>query len=156
MKKKITFEDIKNTIKKKLDSRVEDNNSTFDSDFSFDNNFDDYNDFSYNYDNDNENTLDFVNNMSDDIMTRFYTLMSKYPEKVREIEKAVGKGEDFRVYFSTKEELQKLASKRYSDPEFFYRIWRKEEAFLNICLKTFGFYEVYIFLDPDKFLGDKN
>ena len=63
-------------------------------------------------------------------------------------------GEEFRVYFEDEESLKELGEMRYSDPDRFYRIIRKEELFLNTCLQTFGFHNYLVSLNPDKLFGE--
>lgn len=87
-------------------------------------------------------------------LARFYKKMAENESIVNEIEEKIGKGLDFRVYFSTKEKAKELMSLRTEDTEKFYKILRKEELFLNTCLQTFGFYDIIISLDPDKLLDN--
>jgi hypothetical protein len=77
-------------------------------------------------------------------------LMKKYPERIAEIERNVSDGEEFRCYFEDEDSLKELGEMRYSDPDRFYRIIRKEELFLNTCLQTFGFHNYLVSLNPDK------
>lgn len=91
---------------------------------------------------DNQNTMALLSN-----------LMMKYPERIAEIEERVADGEEFRCYFEDEESLKELGEMRYTDPERFYRIIRKEELFLNTCLQTFGFYNYIVSLNPDKLFG---
>ena len=81
-------------------------------------------------------------------------IMSKYPDTVAEIEENIADGEDFRIHFSDEDCLDEFGKLRYSDPEKFYRILRKEEQFLNTCLQTFGFMNYIVSLDPDKLFGN--
>ena len=80
-------------------------------------------------------------------------LMKKYPERIAEIERNVSDGEEFRCYFEDEDSLKELGEMRYSDPDRFYRIIRKEELFLNTCLQTFGFHNYIVSLNPDKLFG---
>ena len=80
-------------------------------------------------------------------------LMMKYPERIIEIEAQIADGEEFRCYFEDEESLKELGELRYTDPERFYRIIRKEELFLNTCLQTFGFHNYIVSLNPDKLFG---
>ena len=50
--------------------------------------------------------------------------------------------------------MKELGEMRYSDPDRFYRIIRKEELFLNTCLQTFGFHNYLVSLNPDKLFGE--
>lgn len=77
-------------------------------------------------------------------------LMKKYPERIAEIERNISEGEEFRCYFEDEDSLKELGEMRYSDPDRFYRIIRKEELFLNTCLQTFGFHNYLVSLNPDK------
>ena len=77
-------------------------------------------------------------------------LMKKYPERIAEIERNISEGEEFRCYFEDEVSLKELGEMRYSDPDRFYRIIRKEELFLNTCLQTFGFHNYLVSLNPDK------
>lgn len=77
-------------------------------------------------------------------------LMKNYPERIAEIERNVSDGEEFRCYFEDEDSLKELGEMRYSDPDRFYRIIRKEELFLNTCLQTFGFHNYLVSLNPDK------
>ena len=89
-----------------------------------------------------------------DTMNILAELMMKYPEKISEIEEAIRDGEEFRCYFEDEDSLKELGEMRYSDPEHFYRIIRKEELFLNTCLQTFGFHNYLVSLNPDKLFGE--
>ena len=80
--------------------------------------------------------------------------MLENPEKVQEIEEYVGKGEEFRLYFSDKTYMKKLIQMHNDDIDGFYRILRKEELFLNTCLQTFGLKNAIIQLDPDTLLNN--
>ena len=86
-------------------------------------------------------------------MALLSNLMMKYPERIAEIEEQVADGEEFRCYFEDEESLNELGEMRYTDPERFYRIIRKEELFLNTCLQTFGFHNYIVSLNPDKLFG---
>ena len=77
-------------------------------------------------------------------------LLKKYPERIAEIERNISEGEEFRCYFEDEDSLKELGEMRYSDPDRFYRIIRKEELFLNTCLQTFGFHNYLVSLNPDK------
>ena len=77
-------------------------------------------------------------------------LMKKYPERISEIERNISEGEEFRCYFEDEDSLKELGEMRYTDPDRFYRIIRKEELFLNTCLQTFGFHNYLVSLNPDK------
>lgn len=77
-------------------------------------------------------------------------LLKKYPERIAEIERNISDGEEFRCYFEDEDSLKELGEMRYSDPDRFYRIIRKEELFLNTCLQTFGFHNYLVSLNPDK------
>ena len=77
-------------------------------------------------------------------------LMKKYPERIAEIERNISEGEEFRCYFEDEDSLKELGEMRYTDPDRFYRIIRKEELFLNTCLQTFGFHNYLVSLNPDK------
>ena len=88
-----------------------------------------------------------------DTMNILAQLMKKYPERIAEIEEQVADGEEFRCYFEDEESLKELGEMRYTDPERFYRIIRKEELFLNTCLQTFGFHNYIVSLNPDKLFG---
>ena len=59
----------------------------------------------------------------------------------------------YKYYFEDEESLKELGEMRYTDPERFYRIIRKEELFLNTCLQTFGFHNYIVSLNPDKLFG---
>lgn len=88
-----------------------------------------------------------------DTMNILAQLMKKYPERIAEIEEQVADGEEFRCYFEDEESFKELGELRYTDPERFYRILRKEELFLNTCLQTFGFHNYIVSLNPDKLFG---
>jgi len=88
-----------------------------------------------------------------DTMTILAELMMKYPEQIEEIEESIKDGEEFRCYFEDEDTLRELGEMRYSDPERFYRIIRKEELFLNTCLQSFGFHNYLVSLNPDKLFG---
>ena len=88
-----------------------------------------------------------------DTMNVLAELMMKYPEQIEEIEENIKDGEEFRCYFEDEDTLRELGEMRYSDPERFYRIIRKEELFLNTCLQTFGFHNYLVSLNPDKLFG---
>ena len=88
-----------------------------------------------------------------DTMTILAELMMKYPEQIEEIEESIKDGEEFRCYFEDEDTLRELGEMRYSDPERFYRIIRKEELFLNTCLQAFGFHNYLVSLNPDKLFG---
>lgn len=88
-----------------------------------------------------------------DTMTIIAELMMKYPEQIEEIEESIKDGEEFRCYFEDEDTLRELGEMRYSDPERFYRIIRKEELFLNTCLQAFGFHNYLVSLNPDKLFG---
>lgn len=88
-----------------------------------------------------------------DTMTILAELMLKYPEQIEEIEESIKDGEEFRCYFEDEDTLRELGEMRYSDPERFYRIIRKEELFLNTCLQAFGFHNYLVSLNPDKLFG---
>ena len=77
-------------------------------------------------------------------------LLKKYPERIAEIERNISEGEEFRCYFEDEDSLKELGEMRYTDPDRFYRIIRKEELFLNTCLQTFGFHNYLVSLNPDK------
>lgn len=93
-----------------------------------------------------------VPHFSSSVMEKVSQLMLDNPEKVQEIEEYVGKGEDFRLYFSDKTYMRKLIQMHNDDIEGFYRIIRKEELFLNTCLQVFGLKNAIIQLDPDTLL----
>lgn len=85
-------------------------------------------------------------------LTDFVALMEQNPDKVAEIEEQIGKGEDFRSYFVDKKAVQELLKLHEEDVDAFYRILRKEELFLNTCLKTFGLDNMIISLNPETLL----
>ena len=85
-----------------------------------------------------------------DTMNILSKLMMKYPERIAEIEDQIAEGEEFRCYFEDEESLMELGEMRYTNPEQFYRILRKEELFLNTCLQIFGFHNYIVSLNPDK------
>lgn len=85
-----------------------------------------------------------------DTMNILSKLMMKYPERIAEIEDQIAEGEEFRCYFEDEESLMELGEMRYTNPEQFYRILRKEELFLNTCLQFFGFHNYIVSLNPDK------
>lgn len=85
-------------------------------------------------------------------LTDFVALMEQNPEKVNEIEEQIGQGEDFRSYFVNKQAVKDLLRLHEEDVDAFYRILRKEELFLNTCLKTFGLDNMIISLNPDTLL----
>jgi len=89
---------------------------------------------------------------SDSQLTEFDQMLRKYPEKVAEIEEQIGKGEDFRSYFVDKNSVKELLKLHEEDVDTFYRILRKEELFINTCLKTFGLDNIIISLNPDTLL----
>lgn len=91
---------------------------------------------------------------SNSVMEKVSQLMLENPEKVQEIEEYVGKGEEFRLYFSDKTYMKKLIQMHNDDIDGFYRILRKEELFLNTCLQTFGLKNAIIQLDPDTLLNN--
>lgn len=91
---------------------------------------------------------------SNSVMEKVSQLMLENPEKVQEIEEYVGKGEEFRLYFSDKTYMRKLIQMHNDDIDGFYRILRKEELFLNTCLQTFGLKNAIIQLDPDTLLNN--
>ena len=91
---------------------------------------------------------------SKDALSTLAKIMSLYPDKVEEIEESIKDGEDFRCYFEDEDSLKELGEMRYSDPDRFYRIIRKEELFLNTCLQTFGLHNCIISLNPDKLFND--
>ena len=57
------------------------------------------------------------------------------------------------AYPDVTDSLKELGEMRYSDPDRFYRIIRKEELFLNTCLQAFGFHNYLVSLNPDKLFG---
>ena len=85
-------------------------------------------------------------------LTDFVALMEQNPEKVNEIEEQIGQGEDFRSYFVNKQAVKDLLRLHEEDVDAFYRILRKEELFLNTCLKTFGLDNMIISLNPETLL----
>lgn len=85
-------------------------------------------------------------------MTEFEHMMQKYPEKVSEIEEQIGQGEDFRSYFANKKSMKELFRLHEEDVDSFYRILRKEELFINTCLKIFGMNNIIISLNPETLL----
>jgi hypothetical protein len=85
-------------------------------------------------------------------MSKLSELMSIYSDKVAEFEEQIGKGEDFRSYFSDKQRLKEFMALHDEDIDSFYRILRKEELFLNTCLQAFGFKNIIISLDPNTLL----
>lgn len=93
-----------------------------------------------------------VPHFSSSALEKVSRLMLENPEKVQEIEEYVGKGEDFRLYFSDKTYMRKLIQMHNDDIDGFYRILRKEELFLNTCLQAFGLKNAIIQLDPDTLL----
>ena len=95
-----------------------------------------------------------VPHFSSSVMEKVSQLMLENPEKVQEIEEYVGKGEEFRLYFSDKSYMRKLIQMHKDDVDGFYRILRKEELFLNTCLQTFGLKNAIIQLDPDTLLNN--
>lgn len=95
-----------------------------------------------------------VPHFSSSVMEKVSQLMLENPEKVQEIEEYVGKGEEFRLYFSDKTYMKKLIQMHNDDIDGFYRILRKEELFLNTCLQTFGLKNAIIQLDPDTLLNN--
>ena len=95
-----------------------------------------------------------VPHFSSSVMEKVSQLMLENPEKVQEIEESVGKGEEFRLYFSDKTYMRKLIQMHNDDVDGFYRILRKEELFLNTCLQTFGLKNAIIQLDPDTLLNN--
>lgn len=95
-----------------------------------------------------------VPHFSESVMEKVSQLMLENPEKVQEIEEYVGKGEDFRLYFSDKTYMRKLVQMHNDDIDGFYRILRKEELFLNTCLQAFGLKNAIIQLDPDTLLNN--
>ena len=95
-----------------------------------------------------------VPHFSSSVMEKVSQLMMENPEKVQEIEDYVGKGEEFRLYFSDKTYMRKLIQMHKDDVDGFYRILRKEELFLNTCLQTFGLKNAIIQLDPDTLLNN--
>lgn len=95
-----------------------------------------------------------VPHFSATVMEKVSQLMLENPEKVQEIEESVGKGEEFRLYFSDKTYMRKLIQMHNDDVDGFYRILRKEELFLNTCLQTFGLKNAIIQLDPDTLLNN--
>lgn len=95
-----------------------------------------------------------VPHFSNSVMEKVSQLMLENPEKVQEIEESVGKGEEFRLYFSDKTYMKKLIQMHNDDIDGFYRILRKEELFLNTCLQTFGLKNAIIQLDPDTLLNN--
>ena len=97
-------------------------------------------------------TTDKQHNVQE-IMLILAQLMKKYPEQITEIEEKISDGEPFRIYFEDAESLTELGEMRYSDPDRFYSILRKEELFLNTCLQTFGFHNYLVSLNPDKLFG---
>ena len=95
-----------------------------------------------------------VPHFSNSVMEKVSQLMLENPEKVQEIEEYVGKGEEFRLYFSDKTYMRKLIQMHNDDIDGFYRILRKEELFLNTCLQTFGLKNTIIQLDSDTLLNN--
>ena len=89
---------------------------------------------------------------SSDIMSKLSQQMILNADKVAEIEEEIGQGEDFRCYFSDREMLKEFIKMHEDDVDSFYRILRKEELFLNTCLKTFGIGNMIISLNPDTLL----
>lgn len=81
-------------------------------------------------------------------------IMSKFPDKIQEIEESISDGEDFRSYFADAESLKELKDLHETDVDKFYRILRKEELFLNTCLQTFGFNNYIISLNPKTLFDD--
>ena len=79
--------------------------------------------------------------------------MDSDPERVAQIEEEIGQGEDFRIYFADNDRLKEFLAMHDEDVDKFYRILRKEELFLNTCLRAFGFGDVIISLDPDTLLA---
>lgn len=99
-------------------------------------------------------SISAVSKNAKETMAILAKLMYEHPDKVAEIEEQIkGDGEEFRVYFEDEESLKELGEMRYSDPDRFYRIIRKEELFLNTCLRAFGFGNVIISLDPNTLLA---
>jgi hypothetical protein len=100
-------------------------------------------------------SISAVSKNAKETMAILAKLMYEHPDKVAEIEEQIkGDGEEFRVYFEDEESLKELGEMRYSDPDRFYRIIRKEELFLNTCLQTFGFHNYLVSLNPDKLFGE--
>lgn len=89
-------------------------------------------------------------NTVDDILDAITEFIQNYPEKTLELIEFVGKGEDFRYYFSDMEAVKELAALRTSDPDSFYRILKKEELFINYILRSMKAYNnVIISLGPE-------
>ena len=142
----ITLEELKNRLIREYNLQGDSTPCGFSS-FS---DTDDYSDYSYDlYDNDSKNL--FNNNK---LLSTFYKRIMEEPEKVKEIEKRIAAGEEFRCYFSNLKDMKEFVALHKSDPDKFYRILRKEELFLNTCLIQFGFGNVLISLDPKKILRD--
>ena len=94
-----------------------------------------------------------VSSSSKTLMEKLTDKMNADPERVAQIEEEIGQGEEFRIYFADKDSLKDFMALHDEDVDKFYRILRKEELFLNTCLRAFGFGNVIISLDPNTLLA---
>lgn len=107
-------------------------------------------DYDYEFNDNQEELKNIFANTSE--LEKFYKEMAKHPTKVKQIEDAIDQGDNFRLYFTTNDYMRKFLIMHDENPDDFYRILRKEELFLNTCLKTFGFNNCLIVINPMELL----